>query len=87
MSYGTRAVTISPDRNWRSSDPGQKAKLLAALDAFMKACAKRKLPVLAGTELNAPGQLLCDDYTIPELAPYRDQLLAGVAAAASFTRC
>ena len=87
LSCGTRAVTIIPDRNWRSSDPEQKAKLLASLDAFLKACAKRKLPVLAGTELNAPGQLLCDDYTIPELAPYRDQLLAGVAAAASFTKC
>jgi len=86
LGCGTRAVTIIPDRNWRSNDPEQKAKLLAALDAFMKACARRKLPVLAGTELNAPGQLLCDDYTIPELAPYRDQLLAGVAAAASFTR-
>ena len=60
-----------------SSDPDKKAQLLAALDKFMKACAKRRIPVLAGTELNAPGQLLCDDYTIPELAPYRDQLLAG----------
>ena len=86
LSYGVRAVTIIPDRNWRSSDPEQKAKLLASLDAFMKACAKRKLPVLAGTELNAPGQLLCDDYTIPELAPYRDQFLSGVAAAATFTK-
>ena len=86
LGYGTRAATIIPDRNWRTNDPEQKAKLLAALDRFMKACAKRKLPVLAGTELNAPGQLLCDDYTIPELAPYRDQLLAGVAAAAEFTK-
>ena len=86
LEYGTRAVTIIPDRNWRSSDPEKKAQLLAALDAFMKACARRKLPVLAGTELNAPGQLLCDDYTIPELAPYRDQLLSGVAAAAEFAK-
>ena len=77
QSCGTRAATIIPDRNWRSSDPAQKEKLLAALDKFMKACAKRRIPVLAGTELNAPGQLLCDDYTIAELAPYRDQLLAG----------
>ena len=73
------------DRNWRTGDPEQKAKLLTALDAFLGACAKRKLPVLAGTELNAPGQLLCDDYTIPELRPYRDQFLAGAARAAEFT--
>ena len=86
LSYGTRAVTIIPDRNWRSADPEQKARLLAELDKFLAACRRRKLPVLAGTELNAPGQLLCDDYTIPELAPYRSQFLAGVAAAASFTR-
>ena len=86
LEYGTRAVTIIPDRNWRSADPEQKAKLLAELDKFLAACRKRKLPVLAGTELNAPGQLLCDDYTIPELAPYRGQLLEGVAAAAEFTK-
>ncbi|MBQ6352123.1 MAG: PHP domain-containing protein [Lentisphaeria bacterium] len=86
LSYGTRAVTIIPDRNWRTGDPEQKAKLLGALDRFLKACAKRDLPVLAGTELNAPGQLLCDDYTIPELRPYREQFLAGAAAAAKFTR-
>ena len=77
QSCGTKAATIIPDRNWRSSDPEKKAQLLAALDKFMKACAKRRIPVLAGTELNAPGQLLCDDYTIPELFPYREQLLAG----------
>ena len=86
LEYGTRAVTIIPDRNWRTGDREQKAKLLTALDAFLNACAKRKLPVLAGTELNAPGQLLCDDYTIPELRPYRDQLLAGAAKAAEFTK-
>ena len=77
QSCGAKAVTIIPDRNWRSSDPEQKAKLLAALDKFMAACAKRKLPVLAGTELNAPGQLLCDDFTVPELAPYREQFISG----------
>lgn len=77
QSCGARAVTIIPDRNWRASDPEQKAKLLEALDKFLSACARRKLPVLAGTELNAPGQLLCDDFDIPELAPYKQQFLAG----------
>ena len=86
LEYGVRAVTIIPDRNWRTGDMAQKLKLLTALDAFLNACARRKLPVLAGTELNAPGQLLCDDYSVPELRPYREQFLAGVAAAANFTR-
>ena len=83
IKYGAGAVTIIPDRNWRAADPEKAAKLTAALDKFLAACGKFKLPVLAGTEMNAPGQLLADDFTVPALAKHYSQLAAGADA---FTR-
>ena len=77
VKNGAGAVTIIPDRNWRASDPEKAAKLTDAMDRFLAACAKFKLPVLAGTEMNAPGQLLADDFTVPALAKHYSQLAAG----------
>ena len=80
VKYGAGAVTIIPDRNWRAADEEKAAKLTAAMDKFLAACAKFKLPVLAGTEMNAPGQLLADDFTVPALAKHYSQLAAGADA-------
>ena len=80
VKNGAGAVTIIPDRNWRAADAEKAAKLTAALDKFLAACAKFKLPVLAGTEMNAPGQLLADDFTVPALAKHYAQLAAGADA-------
>ena len=80
VKNGAGAVTIIPDRNWRAADEEKAAKLTAALDKFLAACAKFKLPVLAGTEMNAPGQLLADDFTVPALAKHYAQLAAGADA-------
>ena len=80
LKNGAGAVTIIPDRNWRAADAEKSAKLTAALDKFLAACAKFKLPVLAGTEMNAPGQLLADDFTVPALAKHYSQLAAGADA-------
>lgn len=77
---GAKAVTLIPDRNWRSPDPEKSAKLVAELDRFVAACTARKLPLLAGTEMNAPGQLLNDDYSIPQLVKHLDAFCAGVDA-------
>ncbi len=80
---GAGAVTIIPDRNWRSPDPEKSRQLVEALGKFLAACAKFELPVLAGTEMNAPGQLLADDFSVPALACHYGQLAAGADA---FTR-
>ena len=80
VRYGAGAVTIIPDRNWRAADAEKGARLTAALDKFLAACAKFKLPVLAGTEMNAPGQLLADDFTVPALAKHYSQLAEGADA-------
>jgi len=73
-------VTLIPDRNWRSDDPAKSAALVAELGRFVAACRERRLPLLAGTEMNAPGQLLADDFSVPALAPFYGDFAAGVAA-------
>ncbi|MBR2374284.1 MAG: hypothetical protein IKA87_08670 [Lentisphaeria bacterium] len=80
QKYGAGAVTLIPDRNWRAADEAKSAKLVAELDRFVAACAARNLPLLAGTEMNAPGQLLNDDFSIPQLIKHLDVFCAGVDA-------
>lgn len=80
IRYGAGAATLIPDRNWRAADPAKSKVLVAELDRFVAAAVKRGLPLLAGTEMNAPGQLLADDYTIEELKKHHDIFIAGVDA-------
>ena len=35
------------------------------------------IPLLAGTEMNAPGQLIADDFTVPALLKHLDVFIAG----------
>lgn len=70
MAWGARCVNVIPDRNWNIKDPEVKATKLARLDAFVKAARKRNLPILAGTELNSPGQKFVDSFDAPELKEY-----------------
>ena len=83
LKYGVKAVTLIPDRNWRSDDPAKSAALVAELGRFVAACRERRLPLLAGTEMNAPGQLLADDFTVSALAPFYRDFAAGVEAMTS----
>lgn len=77
---GAKAITIIPDRNWRTNDLEKQKKLTDALDAFIIAANKRKMPILAGTEMNAPGQLLADDFTVPALFKHLPTFIAGADA-------
>jgi len=76
--YGTRAATLIPARNVAGSTPEKSAALQAELDRFVAACVKNDLPMLAGTEMNAPGQLLVDDFADPALAKHIAALKKGV---------
>jgi len=82
IKYGARAVTIIPDRNWNFPDPAKRARMAAELDRFIAAAVERDLPILAGTEMNAPGQKLVDDFSVPELARHLDTFIAGADALA-----
>ncbi len=77
VSWGARAVNIIPDRNWNIADPAAKAKKTAALAAFVEEARKRALPIVAGTELNGPGQKFVDSFDAPELAPYVADFMDG----------
>ncbi len=82
IKYGAKAVTLIPDRNWNVADPEKRQKLVAEMDRFLAAAAERNLPVFAGTEMNAPGQKLADDFTVPELIRHLALFTAGADAAA-----
>ena len=77
LKYGLKAATLIPDRNWRADSPEKQAVLTAELDRFVAASVKYDVPLLAGTEMNAPGQLIADDFTIPALVKHLDIFIAG----------
>ena len=77
LKYGLKAATLIPDRNWRADTPEKSAKLVAELDRFVAAAVKYDIPLLAGTEMNAPGQLIADDFTVPALIKHLDVFISG----------
>ena len=77
---GAKAVTIIPERNWNIKDETKKAASLKKLDGIINAAQKLDLHVIAGTELNTPGQRLCDAFETPELAKYYNIFKSGADA-------
>jgi len=69
MAAGTLAVNIIPERNWNIADPEMKKVKVANLHRFVENAQSRDLPIVVGTEMNAPGQRFVDDFEAPELAP------------------
>ena len=76
--YGTVAATLIPARNVAGGTAEKTAALQKELDRFIFGCANEDLPLLAGTEMNAPGQLLVDDFEDPALKKHLALLLLGV---------
>ncbi len=85
MGAGAAAANIIPDRNWNVSDPETKTAKMRKLDEFIKAATKRELPIIIGTEMNAPGQKMTDDISCPELQPYSEIFLRGAAITSAHT--
>lgn len=67
MATGTAALNLIPDRNFT---PGVKDRKLANLQRVIALAERLDLPVLVGTEMNAPGQKFVDNFTSAELAPH-----------------
>lgn len=74
VKTGVAAVNIIPDRNFT---PGIKDQKLKNLYHFVKLAEQMNLPIVAGTEMNSPGQKFVDDFHSDELKPLLPVFLNG----------
>lgn len=79
IGKGAVALNIIPDRNWNIADPATRALKVRKLHEIMELAGKLDLPINVGTEMNAPGNKLVDDFDVPEMAPVRQAFLDGAA--------
>jgi hypothetical protein len=77
IAKGAAALNIIPDRNWNIADPETKRVKLNNLYQVVALAQKLDLPLNIGTEMNAHGQKLVDDFDCPELAPVRGAFMDG----------
>jgi len=77
LDLGIVVLNVIPDRNWNLADPGERRMKIDNLHAIVEAARKRNLPVIAGTEMNSPGQKFVDDFDSPALAPLRETFADG----------
>ena len=77
IGKGVVALNIVPDRNWNIADPELRRVKVAKLHEIVRIAAEYDLPLNIGTEMNAPGNKLVDDFDVPEMAPLREAFLAG----------
>jgi hypothetical protein len=77
ISKGVTVLNIIPDRNWNIPDPEIKARKVKALYRVVELAQSLDLPILVGTEMNAYGQKLVDDFDSPALAPLKDIFIEG----------
>jgi hypothetical protein len=77
MSTGVMALNIIPDRNWNITDPDTRRLKVQKLYDVVRLAEQLALPLNIGTEMNAFGQKLVDDFNAPELAPVRDAFTNG----------
>lgn len=77
IDQGVAALNIVPDRNWNIRDPETRRKKVQNLYDIVKIAQKFDLPLNVGTEMNAPGQKMIDDFHVPELAPLHAAFLDG----------
>jgi hypothetical protein len=77
MDQGALALNIVPDRNWNLADPQVKQRKLQNLYDVVALAQSLDLPINVGTEMNAYGLPLVDQFGAPELAPVRETFIAG----------
>ena len=72
VASGAAALNVIPDRNYTPGKPESKLKNLYEVAALAE---RRGFPVLAGTEMNAPGQKFVDLFSSAELKPLAPMFL------------
>lgn len=71
---GAAALNIIPDRNFKQ---GLKDQKLRNLYDVVKLAEARNFPIIAGTEMNSPGQKFVDSFDTAELAPLSPVFIKG----------
>lgn len=77
IEQGVVALNIVPDRNWNISDPELRRIKVQKLWEIVRLAQELALPLNIGTEMNAFGQKLVDDFDVPEMRPLRQSFLDG----------
>ena len=77
IGKGVVALNIVPDRNWNIADPELRRLKVGKLHEIVRIAGEYDLPLNVGTEMNAPGNKLVDEFAAPELAPVRQAFLDG----------
>ncbi len=77
IEKGVVALNIIPDRNWNIADPAVRRLKVRKLHEIVALAGQLDLPINVGTEMNAPGNKLVDDFDAAELAPVRQAFLDG----------
>jgi hypothetical protein len=77
IGKGVVALNVIPDRNWNIPHPELRRLKVGKLHEIVRIAGEYDLPLNIGTEMNAPGNKLVDDFAAPELAPVRQALLDG----------
>ena len=77
IAKGVVALNIIPDRNWNIADPEIRRTKINKLYEVVNLAQKLDLPLNIGTEMNAYGQKLVDNFDQPELAPVRKAFMDG----------
>jgi hypothetical protein len=77
INKGVVALNIIPDRNWNVTDAETRRLKVKKLYEVVDVAERLALPLNVGTEMNAFGQRLVDDFGAPELAPVRRAFLDG----------
>jgi hypothetical protein len=77
IKKGGALLCIIPDRNWDIRDEDEKKEKVKKLYEMVDEARKRKIPVIAGTEMNKHGQKFVDDFFVEALIPVRDEFLRG----------
>ncbi len=77
IEKGAVTVNIVPDRNWNIADDEIRHQKVQNLYDFVEMAKKNDLPINVGTEMNAYGLKIVDDFDVPELVPVRDAFIDG----------
>jgi hypothetical protein len=77
MDGGAAALNIIPDRNWNIADAEVRRLKVQKLWDVVRLAQELALPLNIGTEMNAFGQKLVDDFDVPEMQSLRRAFLDG----------